>query len=205
MCFNSEVSLNTFIFGMISFILIMIANYTNKTPIIEFKYLLIIIATTSIQLLEYFTWIYIDNKRIIRILSIIGLLIIGIQIILINSILLEGKIRRISLSLIFIIFVFFIISEVPRINFDMKKGENSHLVWYWLDLPLLWIFIGVSLYIIPAIIYLKKRFLISITIILMLIVSLYFYFKYKTWGSMWCYFSNFIWIYLLFYVIKHRY
>lgn len=204
MCFNSEVSLTTFLFGMLSLIVIIIINNDNKKPIIENKYLLIIISTTSMQLLEYFAWNNLDNKKIIRILSIIGLLLIGIQITLINLFLLEGKTRIIFLFYIFICVLIFIITEVPKINFDMKRGKNSHLIWYWLDLPLIWIIIALSFYIFPAIININKHFIFSISIIIMLIISLYFYFKYKTWGSMWCYFSNLIWIYLLFIVIKEK-
>ena len=31
----------------------------------------------------------------------------------------------------------------------MYKGENGHLVWEWLDIPVIWIIIGISFYIIP--------------------------------------------------------
>jgi len=48
MCWNAEVSLNTFIFGCISAILV------YRLGIIENKYILIVLSFTSIQILEYF-------------------------------------------------------------------------------------------------------------------------------------------------------
>jgi len=196
MCYSPEVSLGTFIFALISFIIII------KSKKINIKYLLIAFTISLIQLLEYFAWTYIKNKKIIRILSIIGLGIIGLQILLINYFLLEGNIRIISLTLLLIIILLFIVIELPNVNFDMKRGENLHLIWYWLDLPLIWIIIGLSFYIIPAFLNKSKSKLIAIVVLIMLLISLYFYYKYKTWGTMWCYFSNLVWIYFLIIINK---
>ena len=57
MCWNAEVSLNTFIFGFISAIIVYLFGYINIGLI------LIILSFTSIQLLEYFIWTYIDNEK----------------------------------------------------------------------------------------------------------------------------------------------
>jgi|688.fasta_scaffold00787_54 hypothetical protein len=191
MCYNSTISLNTFIFGIISLLIL----YKYGNIVITPKYLLIILSFTLIQLLEYFAWIYINNKKIIEILSKIGLVIIGLQIILINYFLLNDEIRLYSFIMMLILFILFAIFELPKINFDMEKGNNGHLIWHWLDLPLIWIIIGLTFYIIPLLLYREKVAFIGVSIIL--IISIYNYYKYKTWGSMWCYFSNIIWIYLI--------
>jgi hypothetical protein len=191
MCYNSTISLNTFIFGIISLLIL----YKYGNIVITPKYLLIILSFTLIQLLEYFAWIYINNKKKIEILSKIGLVIIGLQIILINYFLLNDEIRLYSFIMMLILFILFAIFELPKINFDMEKGNNGHLIWHWLDLPLIWIIIGLTFYIIPLLLYREKVAFIGVSIIL--IISIYNYYKYKTWGSMWCYFSNIIWIYLI--------
>ena len=83
----------------------------------------------------------------------------------------------------------------------MKRGENKHLIWYWLDLSIYWIIIGLLFYLIPA--YFNKynnKFLFVFALIT-LIISLYFYYKYKTWGTMWCYISNILWIIFLLYLL----
>ena len=49
MCWNAEVSLNTFIFGMISMIIVIIFNK------ISYKIILFTLTLTLIQLLEYYT------------------------------------------------------------------------------------------------------------------------------------------------------
>jgi hypothetical protein len=156
------------------------------------------------QLLEYYAWIHINDAEIIRILSLLGLGLIGIQIILLNYFLLNGKIRLISFIFMLIFFILFRIFQFPKINFNMEKGENGHLIWYWLDLPLFWIIIALCFYIYPLYINRNKSFLVFIFVCLILLISLYYYYKYKTWGTMWCYFSNIIWLYLLIYIILKR-
>ena len=114
MCYNSTISLNTFIFGIISLLIL----YKYGNIVITPKYLLIILSFTLIQLLEYFAWIYINNKKIIEILSKIGLVIIGLQIILINYFLLNDEIRIYSFIMMLILFILFAIFELPKINFN---------------------------------------------------------------------------------------
>lgn len=198
MCYNSSISLNTFIFGVISLLIL----YKYGNIVINPKYLIIILSFSLIQLLEYFAWIYINNKKIIEILSKIGLVIICLQIILINYFLLNNEIRLYSFIIMLIFFILFAIFELPNVNFDMEKGENGHLIWYWLDLPVIWIIIGIAYYIIPLMLYKEKVAFIGVYIILL--ISLYNYYRYKTWGSMWCYFSNIIWIYLIILLFKKK-
>lgn len=193
MCYNASVSLKTFLFG---FFVAIIAYYTKIIP----NYSIIILLSFSLmQLLEFFTWTYYDNKKINKFLSIIGLFIILIQIILLNYYYPDKKTSKILISLILIFLILFIIFELRNINFSMKRGKNKHLIWYWLDLPIIWIIIGLSFYLIP--IFLTKNILIILFTIIILGFSLYFYWKYKTWGTMWCYFSNILWVYILFLII----
>jgi len=189
MCFNASVSLNTFIFG---FIMAIVAYYSK---IIRNSTILILLSFSSIQLLEYFTWTYYNNKKINKILSYIGLIIILTQIYLLNYYLPPANISRFILILLLILLILFIIIQLPKINFAMTRGKNKHLIWHWLDLPIIWIIIGLSFYIIP-ILFTRNLFIIIIYL-LVLAISLYFYWNYKTWGSMWCYFSNSLWAFVL--------
>lgn len=193
MCYNPTVSLNTFLFGL------GVACLAYYTKIIPNYGILILLSFSAMQLLEFFAWTYYDNKKINRILSIIGMMIIITQVILLNYYLPDKKIRNILLFLIFIFLLLFIIIDLKNVNFSMKRGENKHLIWYWLDLPLIWIIIGLSFYLIPV--YLYGNLLTILFMITILLISLYFYWKYKTWGSMWCYFSNLLWLYVLIMII----
>ena len=189
MCFNASVSLNTFIFG---FIMAIVAYYSK---IIRNSTILILLSFSSIQLLEYFTWTYYNNKKINKIISYIGLIIIITQIYLLNYYLPPVNISRFILILLLILLILFIIIQLPKIKFAMTRGKNKHLIWHWLDLPIIWIIIGLSFYIIP-ILFTRNLFIIIIYL-LILAISLYFYWNYKTWGTIWCYFSNSLWVFVL--------
>ncbi len=193
MCYNATVSLNTFIFG------VSVAILAHYTKIIPYYGILILLSITSMQLLEYFAWTYYDNPLINKILSLIGLFIIFIQVLLLNYYYPDPKTSKILLSFMFIFILLFLIFEFRNVNFSMKKGKNKHLIWYWLDLPIIWIIIGITFYLIPV--FLTKNLSIIISTIVILSISLYFYWRYKTWGTMWCYFSNFLWIFILFKII----
>ena len=77
----------------------------------------------------------------------------------------------------------------------MERGENGHLKWLWADLPIPLLILGLILWIYPPI--RKRNVIVSIAIIITLSISLYNYYKYKTWGSMWCYIGNIFWIFVI--------
>lgn len=189
MCYNAEVSLNTFIFGCISAILV----YYLK--VIPPRVILMLMSVTFMQFIEFLTWTYYDNLIINKYLSILAFATIVVQLILLNYFLPDKKTSKILLTLLFISAILFLIIQLRFVNFRMRIGKNKHLSWYWLDLPLIWIIIGLAFYLIPA--YLGKYKSTFIFIVTLLSVSLYYHWKYKTWGSMWCYFSNIGWIFLL--------
>ena len=191
MCWSAKVSLNTFIYGFISAIIVYALN------VIPLHVIIILMSFTSMQLLEYFAWTYMDNKKINEILSYIGLLLIIIQIFLINYLSPNKQNSNILLRALFIILVFFMIFQFKNITFKMTVAENGHLLWHWLDLPILWIIIGISLYLIPSYLTKTKNYLPFYFMLITVIISLYYYYKYKTWGTLWCYFSNIAWIFLI--------
>ena len=191
MCWSAKVSLHTFIYGFISAIIVYALN------VIPLHVIIILMSFTSMQLLEYFAWTYMDNKKINKILSYIGLLLIIIQIFLINYLSPNKQNSNILLRALFIILVFFMIFQFKNITFKMTVAENGHLLWHWLDLPILWIIIGVSLYLIPSYLTKTKNYLPFYFMLITVIISLYYYYKYKTWGTLWCYFSNIAWIFLI--------
>ena len=189
MCWNASVSLNTFIFGLVCAIIASIfGNYNNI-------FLLIPLSLSLMQLLEYFAWNNINNKKVIKFLSYIGLFIIFLQVFLLNYLLTNGKFRIILFTIMFSLILLFFIIDFKNVNFTMKKGENGHLIWYWLDVPIFWIIITIIFYLIPL--YYSKYIYGFYFTLISIIISLYFYFKYKTWGSMWCYMSNIVWVYIL--------
>jgi len=194
MCYNPTVSLNTFLFGLGVAIIAFLSNkIKNKRSIIIF------LSITAMQLIEYFAWTYYGKKKIIKFLSILGLLLLLLQIILLNYYFLNKKTGKILLISIAIFVLLFIIFQLPKVNFNMTVGKNKHLIWHWLDLPYIWLFFILMFYIIPLL-YLNN-YLSTFFAIFMLFTSIFFYWRYKTWGTMWCYFLNLYWLFLLIHII----
>jgi hypothetical protein len=188
MCWNAEVSLNTFLFGMISMTIVLLLNK------ISFITILLALTLSLIQLMEYYAWNNINNKDAIFKLSIIGYFIIVSQILILNYGFLNNNDRLIAVIIILILSIYFFIYNYQNDKFYMEKGKNKHLIWHWIDIPTPLLLIVLIFYIYPAIQY---GIITSMAIIVPLLISLYYYYKYKTWGSMWCYMSNFFWILLI--------
>lgn len=77
-------------------------------------------------------------------------------------------------------------------QFHTSIGKNGHLMWEWLHakniVENILLISFLLLYIIPALLIDNK--ILTGFVIVSLFVSLFFYYKYNTWGSMWCWLSN---------------
>jgi hypothetical protein len=189
MCWSAEVSLNTFILGVISFCIVV---SFNRFPMIN---AFIVLSITLMQLYEYFVWKNIHDKKIIHNLSFIGPFIILLQVLLINYAFLKNNERNIALLLIIIIAIICMIYNYKNNKFDMEVGENKHLIWHWADLPAILLILICFFYLYPL--TTKQNIIPFIYGLITLLISFYYYYKYKTWGTMWCYFTNLIWIVLI--------
>jgi hypothetical protein len=189
MCWNKKVSLNTFLFSLFG---ISFAYFNNVVKFYEYLHLLSFI---SIQLLEYFAWSNLNNKKMINFLSKIGLLLIIIQPILINlAYNIDNKIKTLIISL-YLVFIVFCVLYFP-IDFSMNKAKNGHLAWNWLNFPTIINFIYFS-FVLGVILYQKRYFVFSAHLILVLSIY-YTYYKTNTWGSLWCWIANLVALYLIF-------
>lgn len=194
MCWNAEVSLYTFIFGTISAIIALILNKIPLTTI------MILYTVSLIQLIEYFAWRNINNRKIIYYLSVIGSFILLFQISLLNYSYLKSTNEKIQIFIIILIFAITVLYyNFANKKFKMEKGENGHLKWLWIDFPVPIIFIIIFLYLYPA--SKSKSKYTFIFLLITIIISLYYYYKYKTWGSIWCYIANILWIIIIIYSI----
>ena len=128
MCWNAEVSLNTFLFGMISMTIVLL----NK---ISFITILLALTLSLIQLMEYYAWNNINNKDAIFKLSIIGYFIIVSQILILNYGFLNND-RLISVILV--LSIYFFIYNYQNDKFYMEKGSMwcymSNFFWILLIL-----------------------------------------------------------------------
>lgn len=196
MCWNAEVSLNTFIFGLVCGSIIFFIDIKHLPKVI------ILLCITSMQLVEYFAWKNINNKEAIETVSGFGLLSIFAQLLIINNIYLKGNERIIILILLLSSSLITLDYVIKNDKLKMEKGINGHLYWHWLDIPVILILLMIFFYLYAGF---RKKFIIFIFASILLIISLYSYYKYKTWGSMWCYYSNLMWLLVLSFAVLEYY
>jgi hypothetical protein len=182
MCWNATVSLNTFLF---SFFAVNFAYFNNIINIYEYLFFYSFI---SMQLIEYFTWKHLHNKKINRLLSQLGMLLVFMQplffILIPNNVKFNIKATLITLYVIFLVFLGYLI----KYDYSMVKAPNGHLAWNWLNVPVFYIFIWIT-FLLVILLYAKKYILFAIYAIIFLAIY-YTYYKTNTWGSLWCWIAN---------------
>jgi hypothetical protein len=181
MCWNSKVSLNTFLFSLFG---ISFAYFNNVIDIYVYLFLLSFI---SMQLVEYFTWKNINNKKMNTFLSQIGLFLIFILIpLFIFSRKITNKLKTILIGLYICFSIFCILNF--KIDFSMNKAINGHLAWNWLKFPFIIMCIWLS-FLFGLILY-QGRYIEFIVYLLIFSTIYYTQYKYDTWGSLWCWIAN---------------
>ena len=169
MCWSAEVSLNTFIFAIISFCIVV---SFNRFPMIN---AFIVLSISLMQLYEYFVWKNIHNKKIIHHLSFFGPFVILLQVLLINYAFLRDNERNIAILLIIIIAIICMIYNYKNNKFDMEVGENKHLIWYWADLPAILLIFICFFYLYPL--TTKQNIITFIYGLITLLISFYYYYQ----------------------------
>jgi hypothetical protein len=189
MCWNANVSLNTFLFSMFG---ISFAYFNSVIGLFQFLYF---VSFASMQLLEHFAWNHLNNPTIIHFLSRVGLFLIFIQIpLFILQSNLANKLKKILMGmyLLFSLFCGFYF----KIDFSMHKAQNGHLAWNWLNFPTFIVAIWVSFL---FFIYLHQKQYVKFGLYLAIISSIYYtYYKTNTWGSLWCWITNALALKLIF-------
>lgn len=157
---------------------------------------LFFLAVAAIQGIEFFLWNHLDNKTWNINLSYLCCFIIGIQPLFLILMIPTLWIRYVML---FLHAVYLIVFYIKRKHYYTSVGKNGHLRWEWLDYKgyeYIWFFVYLLFYIIPVL--LLKNNTLTFMLLTLLGLSLFFYFKHHTFGTIWCWVSNF---YLLFFLI----
>jgi hypothetical protein len=200
MCWNKDVSLNTFLFSSFVFLLILYNNKYSIYKIKEFEniwFCLFSISVFSMQLVEYFLWIYLNNKFYNYILTKIALLLVIFQPISAIMLIPYKKIKYITLgTYLFLLSISIIISQKDKI-FTIKSN-NNHLNWRFINynykLFFYCVFVFFSL-------FLYKYYIGIFFGMFLLIISLYNYYNDLSFGSMWCWMLNSVSILYVFYLL----
>lgn len=198
MCWNADVSLNTFIFSCFVLFLIIYNNAYTKYKIKElnnpFAYIFIF-SIISIQLLEYFLWKHLGNKEINHMLSLVGTFIIYIQPIAALFLLKDSVMRNrlISIYLLSLPFLLYKINKIKILSFVSKGG---HLQWNWPNMGFI-AFMYIIFLFYPLIV--EKFYAIAGAAAGLLLLSIYSYGEDNSYKSFWCWYAN---IFMIAYAFK---
>jgi uncharacterized membrane protein HdeD (DUF308 family) len=205
MCWNAEVSLNTFLFSSFMLFLIIYNNLYTQYKIVEFKNLwvcLFFVSFILMQLIEFFIWKTINNKYYNNIFSIIATLLILLQPVASLMILSNIDLRNKLLIVYSLLVIPYSIYKFNNQNIHTIISSNKHLHWKFFNFSLIEKFIW--LFFILFSLFYEGLWIALLFGIITLIVMLYFYHKDHTVGSMWCWIINSVFIilgcYLLFYL-----
>jgi hypothetical protein len=208
MCWNKEVSLNTFLFSSFVFLLILYNNkYTfykipefNKFWICAFMSIVILM-----QLVEYFIWSNIDNIFYNKLFTFLAMLIIFCQPITTIMNIDNEKIKKILLISYLGLMIPFGLMNYNK-NIYSTVSSNKHLNWNLINhenkFGKIIIFIWILFFLFPL--FYQGHQLGFLFGVLTLIITIYNYINDNTMESMWCWIVNSIMIYyagyLLFYL-----
>lgn len=206
MCWNADVSLNTFIFSFFVLLLIIYNNEYTKYKIKEFDDIAVyifIFSVITMQLVEYFIWKNISNKSVIQLLSYIGLSIVFIQPIAALFILKDVKLRWNLLAIYFAITVPIFIHSLLNYKINVSVSSLGHLIWEnWYNKDTFLLILRLTyFFMIFYPLFIEKKYTLLIFSLVSLIWAAIHYFKTKTIGSMWCWSVNTFAIYSAFYIL----
>lgn len=212
MCWNKEISLNTFLFS--SFILLLVwynNNYTQyKVSGFENKWIyLFFISFFVMQLDEYFIWKNINNKFYNTLFTITAGLILLLQPIASSMLITDIKFRDLILKIYLLLFIPYGLYQLYSSKINTTISPLGHLQWnfgkinkniknfFWV----LWTF-----FFLFPLIY-QKNFIAFLFGFLTLLLMIYNYFKDNSVSSMWCwivnscmlYYAGYLLLYLPFY------
>jgi len=210
MCWNKDISLNTFLFS--SFVLGLIL-YNNKytrykiKAFDDFWLVLFFMIFISVQLVEYFVWINLKNKWYNTFFSAILLFITIIQPLVSLMIIKTYNLRFymiISYIIITISYISYIFSSNYSNPLNTVISKKGHLDWNYIHndniylqyvVNLLWLF-----FFLFSLFY-EKNYVGLMIGIGTFLVTLYNYSNDNSTGSMWCWVANSIMIYYAIYLL----
>ena len=187
MCWSAEVSLQSFLIGIAA----VFVGYQNG---LSFPVTLFCLTIVLMQLIEYFVWSTEGNERANFRYSVLAAGLLWLQPVA-SILTLPSKWISTSLgSYVGLSFFASLFNQKPLgQTYRMEKGSNGHLEWKWLDktwataVSLLVYFV----FLLGPLVMQKEWTLLTLALTT-LAGSLYSFYDANTWGSMWCWFVNYL-------------
>lgn len=176
MCWSAAGSLNTWAFAMT---LIAIHYFRGRTDPV----LLLFLATfTQIQLVEYFLWKNLNNVQANAFWSRVGFLVLILET-LVAAALLPAALRAKAWAVILGVTAVYLLTH--KIDARTTIGDNGHLKWHWaapVNSP--WGMGWIAMILAPF--FIMGYNSLALFGVFTALVSMYFNYKYETFGSYWC-------------------
>ena len=192
MCWNEQVSLNTFLFSSFVLLLIVYNNVYTQYKINFFNSyggLLFMSSVIVMQLVEFFIWRNINDKHYNHIFSTMAAMVIFIQPIASLMMLSNINLRNKMLFTYLPIFMTYFIYKFATNKMVSRISSNGHLTWLFFDTKIKLVFFGWLFFFLFSLIY-EKRYNELIFGLMCLLISCVNYYQDKTISSMWCWAVN---------------
>lgn len=193
MCWNSEVSLNTFIFSLFVLLFIMYNNFYTKYKIKFFDNVfayLFLLSVMLMQFVEYGIWENLGNIRLNHLLSIFGAILLLVQPIFSLMLVRNEGIRWKMVMLYSIFAIPYFLYQMSQHYFKTILSKGCHLEWKWGQYEYWTIFIWLF-FVSFSFVYEKQYFYIVMGL-LFLGMAAFFYYKDGSYKSIWCWSVNLI-------------
>lgn len=204
MCWNKEVSLNTFLFSSFVLLLIMYNNKYTQYKVKELDNIWVNIFFMSfilIQLIEFMIWRNIDDEKKNAFYSKLANLLLLLQPVASLMILNDKHIRTILLSLYLFLAVPFSIFRFITKDIKSSISDLGHLKWDFITKKGEWYFFMYWLFFfLFSFFYNGKYWGFSFGVITLLLI-INNYNNDDSVGSMWCWVANSIMIYYAIYLL----
>lgn len=208
MCWNAEVSLNTFAFSTFVLGMIIYNNAYTQYKIPELNniwFYLLFFSIISMQLVEFFIWRNIDNKYYNHLFSLAACGVLLLQPFFSIMTTSNINIRNIVLAGYIFLAVPYFVYKCSRKYVHSVVSKTGHLQWEMVNIDKnsylrifnwsLWLFFFLFS-------FLYNRYIIGfLFLVIILGIVVYNYLQDNSIGSMWCWIANSISIYYAFYLL----
>jgi hypothetical protein len=206
MCWNQEVSLNTFLFSGFVLLLVIYNNEFTKYKVKSldnvWKYAFLA-SFIIMQLVEFFLWRNLDNRKYNHMFSALGAFVLFIQPLCSLMILSDSNLRNTMMALYVCLAVPYMMYTFSQKQILSVESRSGHLRWLFAEMDdrifAIWLF-----FFLFSLFYNVKKpgnWSGGIFGIVLLCISLYNYSHEHTVGSMWCWMVNLIMVYYAVYLL----
>jgi hypothetical protein len=194
MCWNKDVSIRAFLFGVLSAAIAVSRGFPKR-------HVAFYMVFTTIQLMEYFLWTYFDDAEKNSKWSARTLLVITCIPIFATLTIEDAEIRKKAFVAAVVFFGLIWLWKRDSITYKTGLGSDGHLAYEFIP-PTMLYSIGWFGFFFGSILFLNKDNVLKIFTVLSALFSLLIVRRGNTYNSYWCFTAVFIWLTVLARVAK---